>query len=98
MGLSAAIAAVGALSAYQSSKQAQAQKRAQGKAEDAAAKQEQEAQREFRRQNRKAPDIGALLAANRDGAAGGVGSTMLTGAAGVDPGALSLGRSTLLGQ
>lgn len=92
------LAAASAAQAYSTIKQTEAQKRAQGKAEDAAAKQEQDAQREFRRQNRKAPDIGSLLAGNRDSAGGGVGSTMLTGPSGVDAGSLSLGKSTLLGQ
>lgn len=92
------LAAASAAQAYSTIKQTEAQKSAQGKAEDAASKQEQAAQREFKRQNRKQPDIAAMLAANRDAAGGGVGSTMLTGASGVEPGSLSLGKSTLLGQ
>lgn len=98
MGISAAIAAVGALTAYQSKQSMDQQKSAQKKAEQAAARQEQEAQREFRRQNKKQPDIAAMLAGNRDAAGGGVGSTMLTGPSGVDAGSLSLGKSTLLGN
>lgn len=94
LGILAASSLAGAVNARQQSIQ---QQRAQGKAEDAAAKQEQLAAREMRKANRKAPDIATLLAGNQAGAQGGVGSTMLTGAAGVDPGSLSLGRSTLLG-
>lgn len=94
LGVMAAASVAGVVNARQQTIQ---QQRAQGKAEDAAAKQEQLAAREMRKANRKAPDVGSLLAGNLAGAHGGVGSTMLTGAAGVDPGSLSLGRSTLLG-
>lgn len=48
--------------------------------------------------NKKKPDMGSILASNKSGANGGIGSTMLTGPQGVDLGALSLGKSTLLGQ
>lgn len=50
------------------------------------------------RANQKQPDTGAILsAAQQAGKAGGSG-TMLTGPQGVDPSALTLGKSTLLGQ
>ena len=49
------------------------------------------------RQVEKAPGIGDLAARNRAQNAGGLGSTYLTGSAGVDPGSLNLGGNTLLG-
>lgn len=45
----------------------------------------------------KAPDVNALLAAAQEAAKGGPSSTMLTGPSGIDPSALTLGKSTLLG-
>jgi L-serine deaminase len=51
----------------------------------------------FNKANPKKPDAAAMLYGNQQAAAGGVGSTMLTGPAGVDPATLSLGKSTLLG-
>lgn len=45
--------------------------------------------------NRKGPNIANLMAGNA--MTKGIGSTSLTGPAGVDPASLSLGRSTLLG-
>lgn len=45
----------------------------------------------------KAPDVAALLSGAEAAAKGGAGSTMLTGPSGIDPSALKLGKSTLLG-
>jgi flagellar biosynthesis GTPase FlhF len=50
------------------------------------------------RANRKRPNVGAKLEANRAASSKGAGSTMLTGPGGVDTGSLALGRNTLLGQ
>lgn len=47
--------------------------------------------------NQKKPDSGALLAANAAAGQSGQSSTMLTGPTGIDPGLLTLGKSTLLG-
>lgn len=90
--------AVGALavSAYSSHQQASAQKKAQNQAVAQAEKQQKQAEREFNRANQKKPDLAGIMQNNRR--AGEAGSTMLTGSQGVDPGGLSLGKSTLLGQ
>lgn len=48
--------------------------------------------------NAKAPNTQNLLDENVQAALGGSSSTMLTGAQGVDPATLLLGRNTLLGQ
>ena len=74
-------------------------RRANNQAEDASRQAEQQAQQaaqqasqQFNRANQRRPD------AMPGPAAGAGGSTMLTGPQGIDPGALPLGKSTLLGQ
>lgn len=47
--------------------------------------------------NRRKPDVSSIMENAAKAAQGGPGGTMLTGAAGVDPNSLSLGKSTLLG-
>lgn len=80
-----------------------AQRKAKNQAEDAGRQAEQQAQQaaqqasqqadqQFNRANQRRPDA-------MPGPAAGAGrSTMLTGPQGIDPGALPLGKSTLLGQ
>ena len=79
-----------------------AQRKAKNQAEDASRQAEQQAQQaaqqasqqadqQFNRANQRRPDA-------MPGPAGAGGSTMLTGPQGIDPGALPLGKSTLLGQ
>ncbi len=78
-------------------------RRAKNQAEDASREAEQQAQQQaqqaskqadqqFNRANQRRPD------AMPGPAAGAGGSTMLTGPQGIDPGALPLGKSTMLGQ
>ena len=62
-----------------------------------ALKQEKQADQDANRLNQKKPDTSAVLAAASQAGKGGVAGTMLTGSQGVDPNALSLGKSTLLG-
>ena len=80
-----------------------AQRKAKNQAEDASRQAEQQAQQaaqqasqqadqQFNRANQRRPDAMPGPAANAGG------STMLTGPQGIDPGALPLGKSTLLGQ
>lgn len=73
-------------------------RRAKNQAEDAGRQAEQQAQQaaqqadqQFNRANQRRPDA-------MPGPAGAGASTMLTGPQGIDPGALPLGKSTLLGQ
>lgn len=47
--------------------------------------------------NQKTPNIADIMARAAQAAKGGVGSTMLTGPGGVNPGTLTLGKSSLLG-
>lgn len=95
-----AVAAVAstAYSIYSGEKASSAQKKANAQAQTNAKKQAQLAEQDTNRANQKAPDIGALLSTNQQQSLSGQSGTMLTGAQGVDPNSLSLGKSTLLGQ
>lgn len=101
-GLSAAAwtaiaAAVGTTYTVASSEDAKRkQGNAQSRALDAAKKQEREADIASNRANQRKPDAAAILAAAMQGGAGGLPSTMLTGASGVDMNGL-LSKSTMLG-
>ena len=68
-----------------------AQKQAVDQANQQAQQASQQADQQFNRANQRRPDA-------MPGPAGAGGSTMLTGPQGIDPGALPLGKSTLLGQ
>lgn len=92
----AAIAGSTAANLYQANQQQHAQREAAAEAKKAATATEQQAQQAANRENQKAPDMEALLKANSG--KGGASGTMLTGPAGIDPTALALGKSTLLGQ
>lgn len=92
----AAVAAVAgtAYSVYSGERQASEQRKAQRQAEKQAKEQAKEAEMAMNRENQKTPDPAALL----DSASRPMGgSTMLTGAGGVDPNALQLSKNTLLG-
>jgi uncharacterized protein HemX len=93
-----AVAAVGAGSAVYSAKQGQiAQKNAGQAAVAAANKNAQSADEANNAANAKSPDSAALMAANLAAGKQGASGTMLTGPGGVDPTALTLGKSSLLG-
>lgn len=85
-------------SIYSGNQQAKAQKKAMAQAQANAEKQAAAADQAFNAANQKRPDVSAILDAATQAGRGGVSGTMLTGAQGVDPNALTLGRSTLLGQ
>ena len=94
--LSAIIGGVGTAAGVMG--QMDSSRRAKNQAEDAGRQAEQQAQQaaqqadqQFNRANQRRPDA-------MPGPAGAGGSTMLTGPQGIDPGALPLGKSTLLGQ
>lgn len=90
-------AAAAATSYYQGQKQMGAQKSATKQAKaasDLTAKQQEEA---TNKANSRSPDVASLMYDNMENASGGQSGTMLTGAQGVDPASLSLGKSTLLG-
>jgi hypothetical protein len=89
-----AVAYVG-YTGYQANKANQQQRAYQKNALEMSRKQADLADQANNKANAKTPNIAALLAGNQ--APGGVGSTMLTGAGGVDTSKLTLGRNTLLG-
>ena len=74
-----------------------AQREAASKAAAAAAKQADQTDQANNRANAKQPDVTGLSSANSMAAKGGQSGTLLTGAAGVDPKTLLLGKTTLLG-
>ena len=88
----AILSAVGG--AYFSKKQERAQKRAERQAQLNSQKQAEEAAQASNRANQRRMNP---LGMQQEGKVG-VSGTMLTGPQGGDPGALSLGKSSLLGQ
>lgn len=93
-----AVAAAGtSYSIYSGEKQAAAQEKAQGQAKEAALKQESMADQANNKANQKKPDISAIMSAAQQASKTGGSSTMLTGPGGIDPSALQLGKTSLLG-
>lgn len=81
---------------YSGERSAAAQADAQNRAKKSAADQQKAADEAANRANQKSADTtGALNAARQ---ASGSSGTMLTGPQGVDPSALSLGKTSLLGM
>jgi predicted transcriptional regulator len=100
MGAAAAWAAVAvsATSAYVSNKNANARaEEANQQAEQNAKKTADATAQATNKANQKKPDSDALLSANLTNGKAGQASTMLTGAGGIDPNLLTLGKTTLLG-
>jgi hypothetical protein len=93
----AAVAGVG-VSAMQGADQADAAKKSMQQAQTNADRTAAQADQDFNRANQKKPDTSAILSAAQQAGKGGQSGTMLTGAQGVDPSALTLGKSTLLGS
>lgn len=81
----------------QGQKQAKAAKAAAAQAQANADKQARAADEAMNRANQKRPDTMAILSAAQQSGASGQSGTMLTGPTGVDPSAMSLGKTTLLG-
>lgn len=79
------------LGVQEGKKNRQAQQQATAKAEAAAAANKPP-------QAAKSPDLAAISAMNAKAGGQGNGSTFLTGAQGIDPSSLNLGRNSLLGQ
>lgn len=74
------------------------QNTAQQKAEGASLSTERQAANAANAANQQTPDVSAILQRAATAGNAGQSSTMLTGAAGVSPGTLNLGKSTLLGS
>lgn len=86
----------GATQAGAQKKALQSQENAQKKAELATISQNRKSEMAQNAANMRTPDIAAIMArAAKSGQ--NMSSTMLTGAGGVDPNSLQLGRTTLLG-
>jgi len=83
-----------AYSIYSGEKQSKQARSAQRDAENRARKQEEQAEQDTNRARSNTPDTAALL---QQAASPGGASTMLTGAQGVDPNQLNLGKTNLLG-
>ncbi len=101
MGFSAVAAVMAASTAYQAysgNKAEQQQRSAQRQAQRQAEATAQAADEANNKVNQKRPDAAGALASAMQAGKSGASGTMLTGPGGVDPGALSLGKSTLLGQ
>ena len=75
-----------------------AQAKAQRQAKASADKALLQGQQDMNRANAKHPDTNAIVSAAQQAGKSGGSSTLLTGAGGVDPGSLTLGKSTLLGS
>ncbi len=99
MAVTAAVAAVASVgySVYSGERAAGAQKDAMATAKANQAKAEATADQELNRLNPKKPNTGAAMSQLQQAASGGPSGTMLTGPAGIDTAALSLGKTTLLG-
>lgn len=96
--ISAAAAVAGVVMQSQAaSKAAKQQDSAQKQAQVNADKAAREADQASNKANQKSPDTAAILSAAEQAGKGGASGTMLTGAQGIDPNALALGKSTLLG-
>lgn len=96
MGITAAIGSAVA-GAYNANQQKQQMKGANYRAEQAALKQEKQLEQQMNAANKKRPNTNALLANASQNARAGQSGTMLTGSQGIDPAALTLGKTTLLG-
>lgn len=99
--MSAIVAAVAfaglAYSVYSGERAASQQRDAQRQAARQARRQESLSEQAQNKANRKKVNRQTLLERNTAAATGGAGSTLLTGAGGVGPGSLTLGRTSLLG-
>lgn len=92
-----AVAVAGAAaSAYSANKQAKAQKQAMQQQEQMAKAADEKSRQAERKQNAQQADVSGILAENQNQMLSG-GSTLLTGAGGVDPNKLNLGKGNQLG-
>ena len=74
------------------------QERAQQQAVNAAQGQRKQSEMVVNQANRQRPDVAGIMQAASAASSSGGGGTMLTGPTGVDPNALALGKSSLLGS
>lgn len=99
MGVMAAAAVAGTVVSLKNGMDQQAAaKKAASQAQANAQKQEKAADEATNRANQKSPDTSAMLDAAIQAGRAGASGTLLTGAQGVDPATLALGKNTLLGK
>ena len=104
MGIGLGVAAAGtgySIAAGEDAKKKQAsalskQESAQAQAVNAAQGQRKKSEMAINQANRQTPNVAGIM--ESASAMGGASGTMLTGPTGVDPNALALGKSTLLGS
>ena len=104
MGIGLGVAAAGtgySIASGEDAKKKQAsalskQEAAQKQAVNAAQGQRKQSEMAINQANRQTPNVAGIM--ESASAAGGAAGTMLTGPTGVDPNALALGKSTLLGS
>lgn len=95
--IGAGVAAASAVSQnYQANKQARAQRRATEQAEQQAKRADEQSRQAQRKQNAQQADVSGILAQNQNEMLSG-GSTLLSGAQGVDNKQLNLGQGNTLG-
>ena len=90
------VSAAASIAAAQSNRRSANQ--AQDEARRTALKNEKNAQEAQNRADQKSPDTASILSAAQQASKGGASGTMLTGPLGVDPDALKLGKTSLLGS
>ena len=90
------VSAAASIAAAQSNRRSANQ--AQDEARRTALKNEKNAQEAQNRADQKSPDTAFILSAAQQASKGGASGTMLTGPLGVDPDALKLGKTSLLGS
>jgi uncharacterized protein HemX len=76
----------------------QRQQKAQTQAVNAAQGQRKQSEMAMNRANQQQPNIAGIMESASAASSGGAAGTMLTGPTGVDPNALALGKSSLLGS
>ncbi len=74
------------------------QEKAQTQAVNAAQGQRKQSEMAMNQANRQQPNVSGIMEAASAASSGGGAGTMLTGPTGVDPNALALGKSSLLGS
>ena len=92
----AAMVGMAAVAAYSANKQAKAQDRATRQAEENAKKQAEQSAQATRRQQQNQADVSGILSMNQDSGLSG-GSTLLSGAGGVNKNQMRLGGGSTLG-
>ena len=91
------VATATAASLYSANQAAAGQNRALQQAKKTAAANQLASDEANNKANAKSPDVAALMSANVLNARNGQAGTMLTGPGGLDPSAVTLGKTTLLG-